>query len=136
MANDAGTIVSFDRVTFGFKENKPLLNEVSFSVKRGSKITIMGQNGAGKSTILKLMTGVHKPKSGSVNVFLGLTVATAHQVIPHTDRELSITDFFLKYYGEHTYDIGRRIDEILEVVNFKAPHDRIVKSFSGGQQAR
>ena len=136
MANDAGTIVSFDRVTFGFKENKPLLNEVSFSVKRGSKITIMGQNGAGKSTILKLMTGVHKPKSGSVNVFPGLTVATAHQVIPHTDRELSITDFFLKYYGEHTYDIGRRIDEILEVVNFKAPHDRIVKSFSGGQQAR
>lgn len=136
MTNDAGTIVSFDRVTFGFKENKPLLDEVSFSVRKGSKMTIMGQNGAGKSTILKLMTGVHKPQLGSMNVFPGVTIATAHQVMPRADRELSITDFFMKYYGEHTYDIGRRIDEVLEVVNFKAPHDRIVKSFSGGQQAR
>lgn len=136
MSNDTGTIVSFDRVTFGFKENKPLLNEVSFSVRRGSKITIMGQNGAGKSTILKLMTGAHKAHSGSVNLIPGLTVGTAHQVIAHADRALTITDFFMKHYGEHTYDIGRRIDAVLEVVNFKAPHDRIVKSFSGGQQAR
>ncbi len=136
MTNDAGTIVSFDRVIFGFKEKKPLLDEVNFSVRQGSKITIMGQNGAGKSTILKLMTGALKAQSGSVNVFPGFTVATAHQVISHTDRNLTITDFFLKHYGEHTYDIGRRIDEVLEVVNFKAPHDRLVKSFSGGQQAR
>jgi ATPase subunit of ABC transporter with duplicated ATPase domains len=136
MTNDTGTIVSFDRVTFGFKEHKPLLNEVSFSVRQGSKITIMGQNGAGKSTILKLMTGALKPQSGSVNVFPGFTVATAHQAISRADRELSITDFFMKHYGEHTYDIGRRIDEVLEVVNFKAPHDRLIKSFSGGQQAR
>lgn len=136
MTNNTETIVSFDRVTFGFKENKPLLDEVSFSVRKGSKITIMGQNGAGKSTILKLMMGVYKPQIGSMNVFPGLTVATAHQVIPHADLKLSITDFFQKYYGEHTYDISRRIDEVLEVVNFKAPHDRMVKSFSGGQQAR
>lgn len=136
MTSDTGTIVSFDRVTFGFKEKKPLLDEVSFSVRQGSKITIMGQNGAGKSTILKLMTGALKPQTGSVNVFPGFTVATAHQVISRADRELSITDFFQKHYGEHTYDIGRRIDEVLEVVNFKAPHDRLIKSFSGGQQAR
>ncbi|MEK7529153.1 MAG: ABC-F family ATP-binding cassette domain-containing protein [Patescibacteria group bacterium] len=138
MSSDTGTIVSFDGVTFGFKETKPLLDDVSFSVRRGSKITIMGQNGAGKSTILKLIMGVCKlqPRHGRVNVIPGLTVATAHQVMTHADRELTLTDFFLKSYGEHTYDISRRIDEVLEVVNFKAPHDRIVKSFSGGQQAR
>ncbi len=112
------------------------MDEVSFSVRQGSKITIMGQNGAGKSTILKLMTGAHKPQKGGVNVFPGFTVGTAQQVIPPADRELSVTDFFQKYYGEHAYDIGRRIDEVLEVVNLKAPHDRLVKSFSGGQQAR
>jgi len=136
MSNDKGTIISFDTVTFGFVLNKPLLNEVNFSVKRGSKMTIMGQNGAGKSTILKLIAGLHKPHSGKINLTPGLTVATSQQVIPPADRELTLTDFFMKYYGEHTYDISRRIDEVLEVVNFKAPHDRIVKSFSGGQQAR
>ncbi len=113
-----------------------MLDEVSFSVRRGSKITIMGQNGAGKSTILKLMTKTYRPLLGSINVLPGLTIATAHQVIPRADRGLTVTDYFLKYYGEHTYDISKRIDEVLEVVNFKAPHDRIIKSFSGGQQAR
>lgn len=136
MANDNGVIISFDKVSFGYNENKLLLDEVSFTVRRGSKITIMGQNGAGKSTILKLMTKQHKPLNGSINVIPGLTVATAQQVIPPADKELNLTDFFMKYYGEHTYDIDRRIDEILEVVNLKAPHDRLVKSFSGGQQAR
>ncbi|PJC37039.1 hypothetical protein CO046_02525 [Candidatus Peregrinibacteria bacterium CG_4_9_14_0_2_um_filter_53_11] len=136
MGNNNGTIVSFDNVTFGFQQNKPLLDAVNFSVRKGSKYTIMGQNGAGKSTILKMMTGVHKAQSGSVNIFPGVSVATAHQVIPHADRELTLTDFFMKSYGEHTYDISRRIDEVLEVVNMHAPHDRVVKSFSGGQQAR
>lgn len=136
MTNNTGTVVSFDHVTFGFKEKHPLLDEVRFSVRSGSKMTIMGQNGAGKSTILKLIKGDYKPQSGSVNVFPGVTVGTAHQVISHADRELSVTDFFLKHYGEHTFDIERRINEVLEVVNFMAPHDRIIKSFSGGQQAR
>ncbi|MBP9718538.1 ABC-F family ATP-binding cassette domain-containing protein [Candidatus Gracilibacteria bacterium] len=139
MAQNNGTIISFDHVTFGFKENRPLLDEVSFSVRQGSKITIMGQNGAGKSTILKLMTGVHKAKSGSVNLFPGFTVGTAQQVIPHADRELTVTDYFHKHYspdGEKAYDISRHINAVLEVVNFHAPHDRIIKSFSGGQQAR
>lgn len=148
MAYDTGTIVSFDGVTFEYKENKPLLKDVSFSVKNGTKITIMGQNGAGKSTILKMIMEAYKPhgpkgekhtftpKTGKVNLFPGYTVATAHQVISHEDRELTVKDFFQKHYGEHTYDIGKRIDEALDAVNFKAPHDRIVKSFSGGQQAR
>ena len=147
MTNGAGTIISFDRVTFGFKENKPLLDEVNFSVRQGSKITIMGQNGAGKSTILKLMTGALKPTTGAVNLFPGFTVGTAQQVVPHAERELTLTDYFQKHrsvfkaravhsQGEHEYDISRHIDKVLEAVNFHAPHDRLVKSFSGGQQAR
>ncbi len=130
------TIVSFDDVSFEFEHEKRLLEEASFSVRRGSKITLMGQNGAGKSTVLKLITGDLKPKSGAVNVIPGLTVATARQVIPHTDRELTVQAFFEKLFEEKTYDIGRRIDEVLEIVNLHAPHDRLIKSFSGGQQAR
>lgn len=39
---------------------KWLLDETSFSVREGSKITLMGQNGAGKSTIFKMITGEYK----------------------------------------------------------------------------
>ncbi len=130
------TIVSFDAVTYGFEKDKPLIDGVDFSVRRGSKMTIMGQNGAGKTTILKLITRNFKPESGAINVAQNLAIGTAHQVILKEDRELTIKDFFQKCFSETMYDIGRRIDGVLEVVNLHAPHDRIIKSFSGGQQAR
>lgn len=130
------TVVSFDNVSFKFGLEKIILDEVNFSVRRGMKMTIMGQNGAGKSTILKLITGEIKPENGSVNVDRGLTVAKAHQVMRKEDGELTIREFFQKCFSETVYDIDMRIDMVLDVVNLKAPYDRVVKSFSGGQQAR
>jgi ATP-binding cassette subfamily F protein 3 len=47
-----------------------------------------------------------------------------------------VRDFFQKMFPQKVYDIDPRIDDVLEIVNLKAPHDRIVRSFSGGQQAR
>jgi len=130
------TIISFDNVNFEFIYKKPLLEDVNFNVRRGSKITFMGQNGSGKSTILKMITGELKPKTGSVNVFPGLTIAMARQAIPQDERELTVRAFFEKLFKEKVYEIDKRIDDVLEIVNLHAPHDRLIKSFSGGQQAR
>lgn len=130
------TVVSFDTVNFDFGIKKPILIDADFSVRKGMKVTIMGQNGAGKSTIFKLINGSLKPKSGAVNVDRKFTVAQAHQVMLPEDRDLTIQDFFRKYYRGRAFNIDTLIDDTLEVVNLHAPHDRIVKSFSGGQQAR
>lgn len=129
-------ILKFNNVSFEWGTNKPILNEASFSVRRGSKITLMGQNGAGKSTIFQLITGQSKPDSGFINVNEGLTVATAKQVIPREDLGLTIKEFFEKCFSEKIYDIDKRIDNVLKIVNLSMPHDRIVKNLSGGQQAR
>ena len=48
-------IVRFDKVSFEFGVNKPILEEVSFSVRENTKLALMGQNGAGKSTIFGLI---------------------------------------------------------------------------------
>lgn len=135
MARDE-TIISFDDVTFEHEMYKPILSGANFTVRRGSKITIMGQNGAGKSTILKLINGDIWPEMGMINVFPGTTIATAFQVMPHEDRELTVQEFFEKYVGQKGGDIDKKMSAVLDVVNLKAPYDRIVKSFSGGQQAR
>jgi ATPase subunit of ABC transporter with duplicated ATPase domains len=134
MAND--TVLRFEAVTFEYGHNIPILDEADFTVRRGSKITIMGQNGAGKSTIFSLITEVNKPESGSINITRGQTIATSRQVIPRSEADLTVRAFFEKCFKEKIYDIDPRIDAVLEVVNLRAPHDRIVKSFSGGQQAR
>ena len=150
------TIVRFEDVSFEFGHNKPILDEVSFNVHRGTKITLMGQNGAGKSTIFGLILGAanvshkeeshksegYKPESGEIYITNNATIATARQVIPRGDLGLTVRDFFQKCFKEKQYDIDPRIDAILAVVNLHTHKteedvkDRLIKDFSGGQQAR
>ncbi len=133
-------IIRFEEVSFEFGHNKPILNEVDFPIRRGAKLTLMGQNGAGKSTIFKLITGEMKPESGIIHRAQQLTIATAKQVIPRDQLDLTVREFFLKSFEKKIYDIDPRIDKVLDAVNLKVDkekvYDRIVKTFSGGQQAR
>lgn len=134
------TIIRFDKVSFEYGHNKPILTEVDFTVRRGTKITIMGQNGAGKSTIFGLITGAFVPEEGEIHISHGVSIATAKQVIPRADLDLTVRAFFEKCFDKKIYDIEPRIDRVLEVVNLLTPHakiyDREMRSFSGGQQAR
>ncbi|MFA9289166.1 MAG: ABC-F family ATP-binding cassette domain-containing protein [Weeksellaceae bacterium] len=129
-------IIRFDRVSFGFV-NKPILDEVSFSVRKGMKVALMGQNGAGKSTLFKLLTQTHKPEKGQISVDQSLTVATAYQIVAPEDKELTIQEYFQKKSGlTEEHELKRRMSSVLDAVNLTAPLDKPVKSFSGGQQAR
>lgn len=138
-AQQGETIVRFDKVSFNYGHNKPILEEVSFSVRRSMKVTIVGQNGAGKSTIFSLITGERKPEEGQINLAQRTTIALSRQVIPRDQLDLTVREFFQKCFSVKVYDIDPRIDNVLEVVNLKGHeklHDRIMKTFSGGQQAR
>lgn len=136
------TVIRFEDVCFEHGHNKPILDEVNFNVRRGTKVTIMGQNGAGKTTIFGLILGDHKADSGTIHLPNGTTIATARQVIPRDKLEFTVRDFFQACFKEKKYDLDPKIDEILEVVNLHNHKggidlkDRIVKTFSGGQQAR
>ncbi|MDP1690289.1 MAG: ABC-F family ATP-binding cassette domain-containing protein [bacterium] len=133
------SVIRFEKVSFQYGHNKPILEEVDFPIRRGMKMAVMGQNGAGKSTLFALMAGTLKPESGEIHASRGATIATAPQVIPRDQLELTVREFFLKCFSEPVYDIDPRIDGVLEVVNLKHHeklHDRMMKSFSGGQQAR
>src|SRR3989344_1904851 len=129
-------IVRFQRVSYDFGIKKPILNGVDFSIRRGQKTTLMGQNGAGKSTILGLIIGAHAPEAGKLEIQHGLTIAISRQVIPRDHLDLTVRDFFQSVFPKKVYDIDPRIDAVLEVVNLAAPHDKIIRAFSGGQQAR
>lgn len=131
-----GSIIKFVDVSFEYGHKKPILDEANFSLRRGAKFTLMGQNGAGKSTIFKLITGELDPEDGKINKQHGLSIATARQVIPRAELELSVRDFFQARFEETIYDIDPRIDKVLEAVNLEADKEKKVSEFSGGQQAR
>jgi ATPase subunit of ABC transporter with duplicated ATPase domains len=134
--NHGDVIVRFENLTFGYTHNKPLLEEVNFSIRENSKITIMGQNGAGKSTIFKLITGELKPGSGKVHLGLDATIAIATQVMKRENFEKTIEEFFSSAFEKKNYDLPKKIKDILEVVHLNAPLTKKIKEFSGGQQAR
>ena len=130
------TIIRFENVSFGYGHNKPILEDVSFPIRRGAKLTLMGQNGAGKSTIFSLITNAHHPEDGKVHISNGVSIAISRQVIPRADLGLTVREFFEKCFPKKVYEIDPKIEEVLEVVNLHAPLTRHIKSFSGGQQAR
>jgi ATPase subunit of ABC transporter with duplicated ATPase domains len=129
-------ILSFDTVTFYYNENRNLLEEASFSVRENAKITIMGQNGAGKSTIFKMITGDLAPEDGQVNIRPGASIAIATQVMKPENLEKTVEEFFAQAFDKKMYDLPKRIADILEVVHLTATLDKKIKQFSGGQQAR
>ena len=75
---DDTPIVVFDHVSIGFDE-KPVLKDISFTVKRGQTLIILGPAGCGKSVLLKLANGLLKPDTGDITVF-GEDVAHMHEV--------------------------------------------------------
>src|SRR3989344_1806188 len=97
------TIVRFDNVYFEHGVNKPILEEASFTIRRGTKLTLMGQNGAGKSTIFGLISGLYVPESGIINVVKGVSIATSRQVIPKSEMKLTVREFFAKCFEEASF---------------------------------
>lgn len=67
-----GAAVAFDNVAFRYPEQDaaeaPLLNGLSFTVREGEKVALVGHSGCGKSTVLKLITGLYRPAEGAVSV--------------------------------------------------------------------
>ncbi len=129
-------ILRFQDVTFHYDHHKPILSGASFSVRENAKITIMGQNGAGKSTIFKLITGDAKPVEGEIHIKRGVTIGIAKQVIAHDDLKKTVEEFFAGAFSEKQYDLERHIKKVLDVVHLKAPLDKKISAFSGGQKAR
>jgi len=60
--------VEFDHVTFGYDPARPVLKEVSFRVKPGERVAVVGATGAGKTTIISLLTRMYDVGSGAVRV--------------------------------------------------------------------
>ena len=59
--------IAFSHVTFGYGDH-PVLADLSFTVKAGEQVTLVGRTGAGKSTVFRLLLGLYKPEKGSITI--------------------------------------------------------------------
>lgn len=71
--------VQFNKVTFGYGNDEPIINHLNLDIKPGEKVAILGKIGSGKSTVLKLAAGLYEPKQGNIT----LDNVDLRQIDPH-----------------------------------------------------
>jgi ATP-binding cassette, subfamily F, member 3 len=136
MAKD-NVVLRFDNVSFEYGHKKPILDEVSFSLRSGVKLTLMGQNGAGKSSLFKLIIGEEQPQNGRISLNRDARVALGRQTILRDQLDLTLTEFFTQFFQGKEWELPARIKEVLAIVNLAMPPlEKKIGEFSGGQQAR
>ena len=81
------TLLRFDKVSLAFGL-QPLLDEATFSVEPNERVCLIGRNGAGKSSLFSLITGLQQPDSGQVWIQPGVRVGYLPQDLPDADDRL------------------------------------------------
>lgn len=147
-------IVEYEDVEFAYEAGTPVLRGIDLTVSRGEFITVIGQNGAGKSTFAKQFNGLLKPDSGSVSIHqngdwldtqatpmktlasaVGYVFQNPDDQIFHTrvDREIA---YGLKNLGVPEAERQDRIDGVLRDVDLEGRDDGNPFSMSIGERQR
>lgn len=113
------------------------LKEISFSIQRGDSVALIGKNGSGKSTMLKIISGVMYPTAGSVIV--NGTIAPLIELGAGFDMELTARENIYLNGAVMGFDrafMDRYFDDIVEFSELHNFIDVPVKNFSSGMIAR
>ncbi|MBN1968334.1 MAG: ATP-binding cassette domain-containing protein [Candidatus Delongbacteria bacterium] len=119
-------------------EDKMILDNFSMIIQRNDRIGIIGPNGCGKSTLIKLLTEQMKPDSGNIEVGTKLEIAYFDQNMAILDESLAVRENILKD-TDFVIINGREIHINSYLKNFLFPLDRHnspVNSLSGGEKNR
>jgi len=129
--------LEFKDVSFSYPEKREnLIFQCNFSINKPGFWMIVGKNGCGKSTILKLINGIIKPKKGTINckANIGMVFQNPdHQILmPNCWSELLINI----HQNISNYEITKKIDYVLDQVGLNGFEKRPIHTLSGGQKQR
>jgi len=127
-------LVNLERVSKAYGV-RPLLTEVSLGVAASERIGIVGRNGDGKTTLLRVMTGQEPPDEGRVSAARGLQIAHLHQGDTLDDTH-SVRDAVLAGRPDHVWAAEPRTREIVTELLAGVELDRAVIGLSGGERRR
>ncbi len=144
-SEDSKNGLTLNGLTFAYKNHPPVFQNRSFQLPFGKVIAMIGQNGAGKTTFARLITGLEKANSGEI--FIEKSKITPTQllrkssiVLQNTDHQLHMKtvreELFLSANAAGIDNAGDRIDELLDYFDLKDLENRHPQSLSGGQKQR
>lgn len=140
------TILELENISFSYNTNNPFIQNFTLSIKDGEFIGLLGANGSGKSTILKLASGILKPSGGNIRLW-GKPLHSYKnkdraKLLCYLPQLLDINVPFrvkeLVEMGLYPYDIMPEItvDEALELVGLRDKSNSYITHLSGGEKRR
>jgi iron(III) transport system ATP-binding protein len=142
-------MLKVSNISFQYAPKKEILSNISFNLKEGQHLCVMGESGSGKSTLLKAVYGLLDLKKGSIywknqevlgpafHLVPGMSffkyVAQDFDLMPYTSVAENIGKFLSRFYPEEK---EQRTSELLEVIEMSSFANEKVKTLSGGQQQR
>lgn len=147
---DSETVLELKDVKFGYDKNREVLKGISFKIKKGEMLSIVGRNGAGKSTISKLICGFYKPTGGEI-LFNGRNIVNdtikerAEKigiVMQNPNQMISKTMIFdevalgLRVRGVNEEEVKERVFETLKVCGLYEFRNWPISALSFGQKKR
>lgn len=141
-------LLEIDRLVGGYSMQRPVLHELSFQIKPGEMVGLLGLNGAGKSTTIKHILGLMKPHSGTVKVE-GKTIdedrdayRAAFAYVPETPllfEELTVEEHLkltAMAYGIDEKDYKTRTEELMEEFNMTEKRKQFAAHLSKGMKQK
>ncbi|MBE7000510.1 MAG: cell division ATP-binding protein FtsE [Clostridia bacterium] len=150
--NNRKTVIEFSGVGESYQSGEFAIRGVSFTVEEGDFLFICGESGAGKSTMIKLMTGEIKPTEGRVTIngynvnklkpgkvpLLRRTLGVVFQdfrLIKKKTAEENVA-FAMRVLGAGPVQIRRRVSYVMDLVGLKDKMNSYPTELSGGEQQR
>jgi lipopolysaccharide transport system ATP-binding protein len=137
-------VISLKNVGFSYSQRKKfrltkkrVLKDVSFDIYRGETVGIIGKNGSGKSTILKLLAGIYEPDEGIINKYhnkVSLQTLSAGFDVELSGRDNALMGAML--LGHSKKSAQAKLKEIKSVSELNHDFNEPVKTYSSGMRAR
>ncbi len=139
-------------VSFKDKSNKKerntkqrdVLKGISFGLRKGETLAILGENGAGKTVLMETIMGFNKPSSGDVYLNLGentflenirkVGMQFQQSKFPKNLKTKKLIKLYTSFYGDLINK--EKVDEMIEVCGVNEFYDRKISDLSGGQRQR
>ena len=122
--------------------NHQVINNLSFNINQGDFLVVIGENGVGKTTLIRSLLGFIKPQSGEIDIDRHVKIGYVPQ-FRNIDREypLSIRDFIALNVSHSitpwlNRDERQRVDQVIKETNLTAIADRPLGLASGGEKQR
>ncbi len=137
-------ILSVEKICFAYQEDQDILKDVSFSIHAGQSLGVLGPNGGGKSTLMKIIAGLLKPSSGSIS-FAGnpINFQKKHpfsffSYVPQNSELNTILPINVKEFMDFSTPKNRLsdIDNMLDLVGMLHKKDSLLTNLSGGEKQR